>query len=76
VTGTNPHTQTHGKELINTMAQAVKYLIGDTREQIATIADGSVSLVACSPPTPDTRKSNGPCSGRRPNCQDRSRCGD
>ena len=32
------------------MAQAVKYLIGDTREQIATIADGSVSLVACSPP--------------------------
>lgn len=50
MTGTNPHTQTHGKELINTMAQAVKYLIGDTREQIATIADGSVSLVACSPP--------------------------
>ena len=26
------------------------YLIGDTREQVATIADGSVSLVACSPP--------------------------
>jgi site-specific DNA-methyltransferase (adenine-specific) len=28
----------------------VKYLIGDTREQIATIPDGSISLVATSPP--------------------------
>lgn len=26
------------------------YLIGDTREQVATIPDGSVSLVTCSPP--------------------------
>lgn len=32
------------------MTHSVKYLIGDTREQIATIADGTVSLVACSPP--------------------------
>ncbi len=29
---------------------SVQYLVGDTREQTATIADGSVSLVACSPP--------------------------
>ena len=29
---------------------SVTYLLGDTREQIATIPDGSVSLVACSPP--------------------------
>ena len=29
---------------------SVTYLIGDTREQVATIPDGSVSLVACSPP--------------------------
>ena len=29
---------------------AMKYLIGDTREQIATIGDGTVSLVATSPP--------------------------
>jgi len=32
------------------VTHSVKYLIGDTREQIATIADGTVSLVACSPP--------------------------
>ena len=32
------------------MTHSVKYLIGDTREQVATIPDGSVSLVACSPP--------------------------
>jgi hypothetical protein len=29
---------------------SITYLLGDTREQIATIPDGSVSLVACSPP--------------------------
>ncbi len=29
---------------------SVQYLVGDTREQTATIVDGSVSLVACSPP--------------------------
>jgi len=29
---------------------SVQYLVGDTREQTATIADGSVSLVTCSPP--------------------------
>jgi hypothetical protein len=28
----------------------ITYLLGDTREQVATIPDGSVSLVACSPP--------------------------
>lgn len=32
------------------MTHSVKYLIGDTREQVATIPDGSVSLVATSPP--------------------------
>jgi hypothetical protein len=32
------------------MTHGVKYLIGDTREQIATIPDGSISLVATSPP--------------------------
>ena len=32
------------------MTHSVKYLIGDTREQVATIPDGSVSLVASSPP--------------------------
>ena len=28
----------------------ITYLLGDTREMVATIPDGSVSLVACSPP--------------------------
>ncbi len=32
------------------MTHGVKYLIGDTREQVATIPDGSISLVATSPP--------------------------
>jgi len=32
------------------MTHGVKYLIGDTREQIATIPDGSISLIASSPP--------------------------
>ena len=29
---------------------SITYLLGDTREMVATIPDGSVSLVACSPP--------------------------
>jgi hypothetical protein len=32
------------------MTPEVKYLLGDTRDMVATIPDGSVSLVACSPP--------------------------
>lgn len=28
----------------------VQYIVGDTREQTAALPDGSVSLVACSPP--------------------------
>jgi len=28
----------------------VSYLVGDTREMVATIADNSIALVACSPP--------------------------
>jgi len=33
-----------------TEGRGVTYLVGDTREMVATIADNSISLVASSPP--------------------------
>jgi len=45
-----PTSQGEGFEHERRRAVSVDYIVGDTRDVTATIPDGSVSLVACSPP--------------------------